>query len=244
MDKSIAIVLAAGLGVGLVLTAGYPQAQEYRPEAGSGLVPKYLIQEDFTEYPVDELWEQRLTVAPGWTPWQATGAPNTPVAGDIQTAWASKTQDGQDEWLELTYAQPIRPVAVIVFETYNPGALAQIVLFDESGEPVTIWGDDPRPLADVAKRVVVAPVTQTVTTDRVKLSLLSSQVPGWNEIDSVGLLDEHGRMHWAVDAKASSSYNEPFPNVELSPPQLSSREELRHRLTLLQGEIKATPGIP
>jgi TolA-binding protein len=47
-------------------------------------------------------------------------------------------------------------------------------------------------------------------------------------------------MHWAVDARASSSYIEPFPNVELSHAQLSPQEELRGQLRRLQGEIKAT----
>jgi hypothetical protein len=38
-------------------------------------------------------------------PEQATGPPDTPRAGDISTAWASQTADGQDEWLRLHYAK-------------------------------------------------------------------------------------------------------------------------------------------
>ncbi|HEX5243530.1 MAG TPA: hypothetical protein VFW23_09750, partial [Tepidisphaeraceae bacterium] len=42
-----------------------------------------------------------------WGPEQATGKPDTwPRSGDIQTAWASKTPDGQPEWLELGYGPP------------------------------------------------------------------------------------------------------------------------------------------
>jgi hypothetical protein len=36
---------------------------------------------------------------------------------DLVTAWDSATPDGQDEWLLLV------PTAVLVHETYNPGAL-------------------------------------------------------------------------------------------------------------------------
>ncbi len=42
-----------------------------------------------------------------WGPEQATGAPNTATAGDQQTAWASRTQDGQPEWLVLEYDHPV-----------------------------------------------------------------------------------------------------------------------------------------
>jgi hypothetical protein len=37
----------------------------------------------------------------GWASAQATGPPNTPGFGDIQSAWASATPDATDEWLEL-----------------------------------------------------------------------------------------------------------------------------------------------
>src|SRR4030095_168257 len=38
-----------------------------------------------------------------WGHEQATGAPDTAQAGDIQTAWASKNPDGGVEWLGLDY---------------------------------------------------------------------------------------------------------------------------------------------
>ena len=31
-------------------------------------------------------------------------------------------------------------------------------------------------------------------------------MPGWNEIDAVGLLDKQGQIHWAKSAKASSTF--------------------------------------
>src|SRR5438552_2365475 len=62
----------------------------------------------------------RVAVAKrGWGPEQATGAPDTPLAGDYTTAWASATPDGQDEWLELEYAKPVLAEAVLIHETYN-----------------------------------------------------------------------------------------------------------------------------
>src|SRR5438445_7628810 len=42
-----------------------------------------------------------------WGPEQATGEPNVPTAADDGRAWASRTPDGQDEWLELGYETPV-----------------------------------------------------------------------------------------------------------------------------------------
>src|SRR5205085_7994565 len=69
-----------------------------------------------------------------WGPEQATGEPDTMMAGDIVTAWASLTQDGEDEWLLMEYAEPVVPKAVMVYETYNPGALYRVTAFKLDGE--------------------------------------------------------------------------------------------------------------
>ena len=71
-----------------------------------------------------------------WSPAQAAGPPNTPGAGDIETAWASATPDGQDEWLELTYKKAIVPHRVVIHETYNPGAVNRITVFAAEDDDV------------------------------------------------------------------------------------------------------------
>src|SRR5437016_2013037 len=68
-----------------------------------------------------------------WAPSQATGKPDTPFMGDIVTAWASATTDGQKEWLELDYDPPVTPIAIYVYESYNPGAVTQATLFADDG---------------------------------------------------------------------------------------------------------------
>src|SRR5262245_13784780 len=97
------------------------------------------------------IWRVRTTdprPAPrAWGPEQATGKPDTPGAGDIVTAWASATPDGQDEWLLMEYAEPVVPTAVLVHETYNPGALVRVTAFRLDGEEVEVWkGKDPTPV--------------------------------------------------------------------------------------------------
>jgi hypothetical protein len=144
-----------------------------------------------------------------WGPEQATGAPDTwPKSGDIGTAWASKTPDGQREWLELKYDSPIRPIAVLVYETYNPGALDRVTCYDAAGSEVELWaGADPTPVGK-DRGISVIPVQPVAEFSRIRLYLDSPKVAGWNEIDAVGLLDESGQVHWATSATASSTYAE------------------------------------
>lgn len=157
-----------------------------------------------------------------WGPEQATGAPNTwPNSGDLTTAWASATPDGQREWLELTYKDATRPAAVLVYETYNPGAVDRVTGYDANGKEVDLWsGADPTP-AGSEKGISVIPVHPDFDLTRIRIYLDSPKVPGWNEIDAVGLLDTTGTTHWAASATASSTYADQGPSgtteLEVSP---------------------------
>jgi hypothetical protein len=147
--------------------------------------------------------------ARAWGEEQATGAPNTDIAGDRPTAWASASPDGEDEWLELTYAEEVAPVAVMVYETYNPGALYRVCGFTGSGMEAELWsGEDPTPRSE-SMGVSEVKIETKFKTKRVRIYLKSKEVPGWNEIDAVGLKDADGKMHWAVSATASSCYASP-----------------------------------
>jgi hypothetical protein len=141
-----------------------------------------------------------------WGPEQAEGPPDTQGFGDITTAWASGTADGQDEWLELGYGESISPREIHVYETYNPGALAAVLGYSETGREVLLWrGADPtRPQTGGGTSVVR--VKDRGRINRIRLLLNSAAVSGWNEIDAVGIVDEEGQTHWAVAAAASSSY--------------------------------------
>ena len=114
-----------------------------------GAVAKILVSRDSRQLIVCgtdgaiRIWPLPAPKQP-WHPEQATGAPDTSVAGDQITAWASATTDAQPEWLLLKYEKPIKAVAVHVHETFNPGALTKVTVFDAEGKEVTAWeGTDP-----------------------------------------------------------------------------------------------------
>jgi hypothetical protein len=173
----------------------------------------------------------------GWGPEQATGEPDTNASGDIPSAWASQTQDDQDEWLTLEYAEPVVPTAVLVYETYNPGALVRVTAFRLDGEEVELWkGQDPT-TSDNDMGVSEVPVKVNFKTNRIKLYIASKDVAGWNEIDAVGVRDKEGKMHWAVSADASSTYAPPFdalPAAAAPVPAVNYEERIRR----LESEVR------
>lgn len=190
-----------------------------------------------------------------WGEEQATGEPNTTEAGDRPTAWASTTPDDQDEWLELDYAEPVEPVMVMVYETYNPGALCKISAYTATGMDAELWsGNDPTKTAD-GIGVSEIKIRTKLKTKRIRLHFKSKDVPGWNEIDAVGLKDAAGKVHWAVAARASSTYATvatgatyalgggvlavPMPEIfaptEITPPAIDPRDE---RVDRLEREVR------
>lgn len=166
--------------------------------------PYWYIWRDLTS----QQREKRL-----WGPEQATGEPDTNIAGDVPTAWASQSQDDQDEWLMPEYAEAVIPTAVLVHETYNPGALVRVTAFKLDGTEVELWkGQDPT-APDSEMGISEIPVKADFKTNRLKLYIASRDIPGWNEIDAVGLRDKEGRMQWAVAVDASSTYAPPFGTI-------------------------------
>ncbi len=191
---------------------------------------------DFLERPV------RQTAKRSWGPEQAEGPPDTNGAGDIQTAWASQSQDGQKEWLICEYPEAVMPTAVVVHETYNPGSLEKVAVFDEDGKEHMAWmGSDPTPRT-AARGTSVIPIKTKFKVRKVKLYFDSPAVPGWNEIDAVALKAKDNTQ-WAEKVTASSTYAQtpvPQPPVMVRVPaeDLKRLKELDQEVKTLQKEMQ------
>jgi hypothetical protein len=141
-----------------------------------------------------------------WDVSQLLGPPDTKGSGDLPTAWASATPDRQKEWLDLQFERSVQPSAIEIYETFNPGAVDRVSVFDPLGRERVVWrGQDPT--SRMATRGVSRiPISTMWKTRRVKVYLDSPAVAGWNEIDAVALFDRRGRVQWVQNASASSSY--------------------------------------
>jgi hypothetical protein len=200
-------------------------------------------------YPYWYIWRDRVTGQEQTRPWgseQATGKPDTADAGDFQTAWASSSQDGADEWLMLEYKTPVWAYSAHIYETFNPGAVVRITAFTLDGREVEVWRSARPNIPSTPAQIKRPGFSRRALTNRIKLYLNSQHVPGWNEIDAVALRDESGGLQWATAAHASSIYGVGEERTDPREERIRQLEEenqrLRSELEALKRDGLPTPG--
>jgi hypothetical protein len=117
---------------------------------------------------------------------QATGAPDVETYGNNNGAWSPKTPNAGIEWRELAFPKAVHATAVRVRESYSPGSIIKVEVFDEQGAAHPVWsGIDPT--KDLDYLTVQFPRT-AFKTARVKVTLATNTVPGYKQIDAVQLI--------------------------------------------------------
>ncbi|MDF0589842.1 hypothetical protein [Candidatus Methanocrinis natronophilus] len=122
-----------------------------------------------------------------WSALQATGEPDTyPDHGDIETAWAPLEEDAGVEWLDLEYEVSVLINRVDIYETFNPGAVSGLEIYDDTGDRHLVWEGTMEPAKEA--RISSIEIRPAFPTNRIRILLDTTRVPGWNEIDAVGLI--------------------------------------------------------
>ena len=124
-----------------------------------------------------------------WSALQMTGAPNTyPQHGDKDTAWAPSYANSGMEWVELTYPRLLLWNGLISMK-HTTGAITKVELIDASGTSHLVWQGKAAALTPAQARVFqVQNQTVRIPSNKVRITLETDKVSGWNEIDAVGLL--------------------------------------------------------
>lgn len=139
-----------------------------------------------------------------WSAHQMTGEPDTPIDGDLGTAWAAKQPKMGRVWVEVDYADAVVPDVVRIRETLNPGAVVRIEAKRPGGALDLLWQGDAA--AAPSPRWFEPPLDRAPAAVRtLRITLDTDRIDGWNEIDAVELIG-NGLRQWATGARASSSY--------------------------------------
>jgi len=123
-----------------------------------------------------------------WGAVQAAGPPNTPGCGNYRSAWSTANPNGSGT-LTLYYAQLVRPTAVVVYHSFNPGFIEQITLTDVYGDQAVIYSAIPQAIAQCpfAQAIPVADAQYGTNTVMITLDQIAS-IGGANQIDAVELV--------------------------------------------------------
>jgi hypothetical protein len=112
---------------------------------------------------------------PDYGPGRATGAPDVTASEisactDVTKVWASSATN-TEEWLELTYAQAVRPTRIRIHEFWSLGQITRVEVKHADGTYHTVYSAQP----SQATKVVRISVDQRARDD-------------WQEIDAVQLI--------------------------------------------------------
>jgi hypothetical protein len=125
-----------------------------------------------------------------WSASQATGAPDVNICETSRKAWAPANATGQD-WIELTYAIPVYPTEINIYQSFNPSQVSEIEITNTDGETFLIWAGEPT-------YTNYCPDLMTINVDLDGEKILVESITiwidqnvlglGWVEIDAVELV--------------------------------------------------------
>ncbi len=144
--------------------------------------------------PPSPIWADRVVsfsseyTSESWSARQVLGPPNVyPRSVDDSGAWAPLAEDGGVEVIEVGFSASARAHGVRIAETYNAGAVTQVELITETGLRRVVFEGAAEPIGAAHMRELSFACTdERVVGARVTLS--TAAVPGWNEIDAIGLV--------------------------------------------------------
>ena len=123
----------------------------------------------------------------GWSANQVVGSPDAKACDNDPLAWKSLNTTGKD-WLLLTYDQAVIPSRILIYQSYQAGAVSQVEVLDEAGNGLPVY-------QAVPDNISTCPYTLEIEVTNVKKLVRSVRVTidqtghkGRNLIDAVQLI--------------------------------------------------------
>jgi sugar lactone lactonase YvrE len=106
---------------------------------------------------------------------------------DDSYAWAS-LDSGTVEWLELTYANAVKPTQVNIVQNYNPSYVVKVELIDTLGNYHEIYSGNGAQQDTCPFTLSIPVASADYQAVGVKVTIDQSTLGDWNEIDAVELV--------------------------------------------------------
>lgn len=157
---------------------------------------------------------------------QALGKPNVlPAGGQNPAAWMPD-RPRRKEFLKLGFARPMSIRQIAVAESFNPGALSKVYLYDVTGREYEVMTLSPQAIPQKSRmlNIFIEPTSYEVVA--VKLEFDGAALPDYFSIDAVAITDStypvvaeipqaaliaSGIMLEALDENVNSEYKELNP---------------------------------
>ncbi len=110
--------------------------------------------------------------------------------GDNTNAWAPYSPTSID-WIELTYATPVLPTEVNIYQSYNPSQVYEVDIVDTNDDVYIIWAGEPEYVSTCPDVMTISLDLEGEMIEVQKVAVLVDQSIlnlGWVEIDAVELV--------------------------------------------------------
>ena len=125
----------------------------------------------------------------GWSGMQAAGAPDVSGCGDNSAAWAPEKPTGT-AFIDAFYDTPVKPSAVWIYQTYHPGAVTNVTVWDaEIVKKKVIYTAKPKAESKCPAILKISVKGVSFKVGVVRVTINQSKSGGsWSEIDAVKLV--------------------------------------------------------
>lgn len=118
---------------------------------------------------------------------QALGRPDvSPGTGENPNAWMP-LRDNREDYIKVGFERPMRIRQIVIAETYNPGAIYQVFIYDRSDNEFLVNTFVPRPVELESRMQYIFMDLTEFEVAAVKVVLRGGDVPGYNAIDAIGI---------------------------------------------------------
>ena len=137
---------------------------------------------------------------------QALERPNVyPSGGDYPTAWMPY-RNNRVEYIKVGFDIPMPIQQVAIFETFNPGAIRDVYLYDEKGEEYLVFQQKPAPIERESRVFRIFFEKTAYNVAAVKVVISGKEVDGYSAIDAIGISNSEAPID--VGINVVRNYNE------------------------------------
>jgi len=109
-----------------------------------------------------------------------------PAGGDNPNAWTAY-KNNMPEYIKVAFDLSMPIMQVAIAESYNPGAIRQVFLYDEKDTEYLIYERTPGPVRERWRMSYIFMDLTSYNVEAVKVVLDGSAVDGFNAIDAIGV---------------------------------------------------------
>ncbi|MDN5201734.1 OmpA family protein [Fulvivirgaceae bacterium BMA10] len=168
-----------------------------------------------------------------WGGKQVLGAPNSEPFGYANSKAFRLNSQAAFGTLIVSFREPQHARQIVIMESYLPGRISDIALYDENGRKYNIYKGSPTILKQNYRTLCISLERTTYKIKKLELNINTTIKTGWSQIDAIGLSDEPDDVQFEKMMKTLG-----LGNLHYEFPFASLKENLGQNINTKFSEIK------